>query len=238
VAGLRFIFDPRFTEAVFHHPGHRVDGKRLRPFSPWHKLQLEYHNSPLIGGGDVTPADVVLAVAICRSQYPHPGRVRERGRIGRFFWMLRAERMDLVREVRAFQRYQADYYSPPKLWETPRPKGAPPPRHDMDDSIELVTAYMAAYGGTREAAWNMPIGEMIWMNICTARREGGNVMVWTPRDEREYQAHLKREAKIIADLATKFAAEENLEPAAAQERAKRHYWKTVNANKLKGGFSI
>lgn len=214
-----------------------MNGRRLRPFSSWHKLQLEYANSPFLAGGDVSAVDIEVAVGVCRTGYPDffvydaPA-----AGIRKWMWVLRAERMDVRKEQQAFESYLADYMSGPKLWETPKKKGQAPARRDVDDSISDVSLYLSSYGGTRPAAWDLAIGELLWMNVCAAKQGGSDVRVWTPGDERAFREHLKTREETLARLAEEFAAKEGLSPDEAKKRAHTHYWAVVKRNKAKGGF--
>lgn len=233
----RFIFDPRFAEAIFHRrEGHRVIGKRLLPFSTWHKVQLEYANSPFFAGGEVNVVDLELAVGICGTRYPDFFFYREKNGWRKIAWMIWAERVNARLEARKFEAYLADYLSPPKLWETAKKKGQKPARRDVDDSIAEVAYYLAAYGGSPATAWDLPAGELQWMNVCAAKQSGADVRVWTPADERAFREHVKRREATLEKLAAEFMEKENLTPDEAKKRANTHYWAVVKRNKVRQGF--
>lgn len=249
----RFGFDPRYAEAIFHLPprlsfleralhwarslfaewsGHRVLGRRLRPYSLWHKVQLEFHNSPFLAGGPLTVADVELAVRICRTQFPVAARMPARGRLGRLLWVFRAERVDVVEHRDAFLAFLADYDSGAKLWNT----AGSGTRRDVDESIEEVTLYREYTGAVRWEPWNLPIGELYWMNILHARRAGAKVKVWTPTDEREFRKNLKVRAEIIQRLTNEILEREpDRDPADAKKEATDFYWSRVRKNLKKMG---
>lgn len=234
----RFVFDPNFSEAIFHRKGgHRVAGKTLLPYSTWHRVQLEHGNSPFLAGGDVTVGDVEFAVGVCRTRYPdfflYDPPLR-----GWRKWMAlwRAERVDVPRAQRDFAVYFADYASGPKMWESPKKKGEKPARRDVDDSISDVAFYVASYRCPVAEAWNLPVGELRWMNVCAAKQAGADVRVWTPADERAFREHLAVREQTLDRLAAEFSEKENLSPAEAKKHAHAHYWATVKRNKAKAGF--
>jgi len=237
----RFLHDERYAEALFNlddprRPGwslHRVLGRPLRPFSMWHKFQLEYANSPFLTGGPVTVPDLELAVSICRSPYPIRGDFPRRSGLAKILWMLWAERVDVFTARDAFHEYLADYHSPPKLWETKSKKGG---RRDVDDSLEEVTLYRSTTGCTLEEAWNKPTGMLLWENILHARRQGAEVKVFTPMDERAFAAQLKKRAETIERLTNEIMEKESLGPKEARAKAVKFYWDTVNKNKRRNGF--
>ena len=109
-----YIFDERFAEG-FLHKSHRVFGIRLKPFSTWHRLQLEWIDSKmLLGGGGKW--DVYAAARICSSEYPVAADVTTPRGIRAIWWRLRYLFTPWKREAKKFYDYLDDYYSPPKLW--------------------------------------------------------------------------------------------------------------------------
>jgi hypothetical protein len=111
-----FIFDERFAEAFFHKGTHRVMGRRLLPFSYWHKAQLEYQQSRILLGMP-TLWDYWVASRVCSTQYPENVNLKcKYSAIWQICWHLRYGRRSLVREAEAFSAYLLEYASAPKLW--------------------------------------------------------------------------------------------------------------------------
>ena len=190
----RFVFDERFAQAILNLPTHRVLGKVLRPFSLWHKLQLEYHNSPVLTGADITITDLYLAVQICRTSYPTLAlpKMPAKG-WKKFLWMLWAERVNLEQEGAAFSAYVQDYFSAPKIESFKKGERVA----DMDDSLGDVALYRKMTGCPREEPWNIPIGELYWMNAAFSRSEGADFSIVTPIEEaRKARLAAMRDAKI------------------------------------------
>jgi hypothetical protein len=194
----RFVFDERFVEAFVSAPrGHVVLGKKLEPFSAWHKLQLEYVQSALMLGGEITLAALELAVAICQTRFPQVVNYREpRGRLAWWRKRWRAGRTDLAAAVAAFQAYVLDYVSGPVLIKDEgASKGAKLP--DMDPVLNEVALYRKMTGCGREEPWNLPLGELAWMNAAFARMEGSKFSIVTPLEEEMVRRMKARAGKAV-----------------------------------------
>lgn len=207
-----FVFDERYVEAFFH-VRHRVLGRALRPFSAWHRTVLEYVGSPFLTGEPVRSLGPVrLAVEVCGLRYPDLPRGRER----RGWWGRLCAAADELRDARrerqavaasaAFVAYMEDYCSLPKLHISTRKVGpggrvsmsAETTRvPDMDETLMDVALYRTLTGCPREEPWDMPLGELIWMNAAMARTKGMDLRVLTTEEE----ARLERLRKKIAEAA-------------------------------------
>ena len=221
----KFIFDERFAQAFLHIPEHRVLGKILNPFSLWHKLQLEYINSPLLAGGEPRIVDLCLAVDICRTEYPVIARPKiPAGGLRRFCWMLWAERVNLAMETSAFHAYCEDYCSLPKIDTVNNGEKTP----DMDDCLSDVALYRKMTGSPREEPWNIPLGELYWMNAAFSRSEGADFSIVTPIEEaRKARLVAERNAKLT-EIRTRLVAE-GYDASQAEEEALKEYRKSLDA---------
>jgi hypothetical protein len=182
-----FVFDGRFLEAFFNRP-HKLLGLNLRPFSFWHKLQLERANSPLMLGVPASYQDLVFAARVCGSAYPEvvePTEIKTRWARYRSIW--HAAMTDLESEVKAFSDYVNDFLSPPKILPKGEGGGAAP---DIDDSLREIGYYVRMTGCSIEEAWNTPIGILCWMNAAFAKSEGADFCIATPIDD-EIVARMK-----------------------------------------------
>jgi hypothetical protein len=182
-----FVFDGRFLEAFFNRP-HKLLGLTLRPFSFWHKLQLEKVNSPLMLGVPVSYQDMEFAANVCRSSYPDVVAPVERStRWSRYKLLWRTATTDLQCEMNAFSDYVNDYLSPPKILPKGQGGGAAP---DIDDGLREIGYYVRMTGCSIEDAWNAPIGVLCWMNAAFAKSEGADFCIATPIDD-EIVARMK-----------------------------------------------
>jgi len=117
MGGEYFVFDERFAEAFLHEgrPA-RVMGRRLRPFSYWHKVQLEYVQSKvLLGGAGLW--DAWVAAKICSTEYPQNASFRKSySNLWMLCWHARYGWRSVKRELDKLSAHIADFASPPKLW--------------------------------------------------------------------------------------------------------------------------
>jgi hypothetical protein len=258
-----YIFDERFAESFLHAPSHRVCGFKLKPFSCWHRLQLEWIDSKILLGG-ATLWDLYLAAKICSTEYPYSAQLREFGPIRSILWHIWSFRKDFVKEIHKFYAYIEDYNSPPKLWggtgsaekklaeafaELARATGskehamlanqaayraflAENQDNQIDDTLMQVAMYTKITGRPSADAWNMPSGELAWMNISFSKLDGGKVDVWTPMDEAEFQKHLIVRQEKIAEIAKELEEEhaDDLRPELSMYYAAVKYWEQVIKN--------
>ena len=257
-----FVFDERFTEAIIHDELPRVMGVKLRPFSYWHKVQLEFVQSKVLLG-DPKLWDLWVAAKICSTQYPNNAKFKEKySSWWWFFWCVRFFWKRKNKEQNSIIKYLNDYASPPKLWagkgsseaklalaynslgeitgdaecyreanrwqnEADLAKGK---GRDIDDSIEQVSIFMKYSGGSASEAWNMPMGELLWYNVCFLKMEGSEVPIWSPIDQAHFDAHTKVRGGKISELAKEIQAQSpgiSLEIAIA--KATVDYWGDVIA---------
>lgn len=255
-----YIFDERFAESFLHSAKPvRVFGFKLKPFSNWHRLQLEWVNSKILIGG-AKKWDAYLAAKICTSQYPQKTNTTELGAVSSILWHIFVYFFNANKEISKLYDYIEDYNSPPKLWggngsslkklseayhdmflitkdpdyQTSANKAA----HDaflqenqdsqIDDTLSQVSYYCKVASRPPKEAWNMPVGELAWMNVCFAKMEGGKVDIWTPMDEERFKENLKVRQQKIADIADELIKEHPNTPTPhATGLAAIKYWKQV-----------
>lgn len=178
-----FLFDERYAEAFFHVGKHRVLGLELKPFSAWHRSVLEYINSPVMTGGELTAPDLRMAVKVCTLSYPDIPQPFPDG----LWHRLKAEHQSrkdqrvLARETAAFWRYISDYLSPPYLMVNKKGEGSQLP--DVDQTLMDVALYRFYTGSPRSEPWDIPIGELIWMNAAIAKTQGADLHVVSTQEE-------------------------------------------------------
>jgi hypothetical protein len=183
-----FVFDERYAEAVLHVPGgHRVLGVRLRPFSAWHRTVLEYVDSPVMTGGEVGPADLRLAVEVCRRGFPDMP-CAPRGLWARLCAESRAMKdarnRRFAQERAAFSAYLGDYVSMPVIMcNGGKGKVESAVIPDIDQTLMDVAVYRFYTGCPRNEPWDLPIGELGWMNAAIARTQGVQLSVVTTEEE-------------------------------------------------------
>jgi hypothetical protein len=189
--GEHFVFDERFAEAFLNEVGHRVLGKRLRPLSLWHQLQLEYVNSPFLTGAEIGLMDIEIATRICQSVFPHKVVLPTIKGLKKWLFLARHCRRKLAQEVRLFEAYYLDYAAPPKYW----PNDSAPRERQIDEVLELVWYLCRRTGWRPEYVWNLPLGQAHWYQATDAVVfENADCLIWTPIDEEAFQAHKARKA--------------------------------------------
>jgi len=253
-----YIFDERFAEAFLHKP-HRVFGIKLKPFSTWHRLQLEWIDSKMLLGSP-SKWDVYAAAKICSTDYPNAANVTTLRGVRAVIWKIRYLLTPWKKEVKRFYDYLDDYASPPKLWggkSSSRKKLAEAyeelyavtkdPDHarlasrthyeaslqdaeekQIDDTLHSVSAYVHLTGRSPKEAWDMPIGELGWMSVALAKREGAEINIWTPMDEEFFQKNLIQRREKIAIKAKELAKEHpELPQEVVNALAPVKYWQEV-----------
>jgi hypothetical protein len=255
----RFVFDPRFEEGFFHAAPPVLWGARLKPFSYWHKLQLERAQSKLLLGGVAEAWDIWVARQICRSQFPKIAKMpRNPNSVWYLWWKVCFGWRPTAKPLALLVEYVGDFASPPKMWAG---KGSSKLRlaeayahlsrvtgdmgymqkaaqaeadsqeqkpRDIDDSIEQVALYVAKSGRPPAESWNMPLGELVWYNVCFLKQEGADVPIWTPRDEEAFERNKIERYHRIAKLAETMRDEfQGVSEGIVMANAAVKYWEKV-----------
>jgi hypothetical protein len=199
------LIEAAFAEAFIHRwprrfdardpwSGHRVLGKRLRPFSIWHALLLTREASPFTMGGGVArvaPGDLVKAVAVCQMRFPWSGpdgQIQPRFSWRTFWRMLGG---GFAMEVEAFQAYLADFQTLPEYTVIP-PRNAGESRTPAPETLRLVRAVIGCTGCSRQEAWDCPLGEARWWFALWLQERGAD-LDFTSAGVRAEQEQLEQE---------------------------------------------
>lgn len=159
----------------------------------WHRLQLEYANSPLLTGQPVTLADLEYAVAVCRKRFGVLGVARPPiGWWRRWAAYIRQAWWDVELERAKWTAYALDYASGPKMMRS-RGGSLGESVPDMDEALVEVAMYRRMTGCAREEPWELAMGEVAWMNAAFARQKGAKFSIVTPLDD-EIVEEIKRAA--------------------------------------------
>lgn len=227
--GVRFQFDPHFREA-FENVPHTVLGKRLEPYSIWHRYCLEMLDSPVLTGDPIDKIHLLGAVIVCRSRFDGTGYVptfpKARGLLRRMWIGLRLGRYNLRKEVEKFSDYLLDFHSPPKLWpDEDAPQNVT--FSEIDPLLDLV-AHLVSKGIAPADAWNMPLGMANWYSVVFLKLDGRQgVDVWTPHDQVAYEKHVQEREKKLTAQTQALADAEGIPLAQARERVEKEYWEGV-----------
>ena len=180
----------RFHEAMVHTE-HVVMGRRLSRFTLRHRLWLEAMGSPLVKGGKASLQDLELAARVCSVSFADLERAvpamlrRGPGRIGKWWFALRAlwTRADV--EYLRFQAYFVDHGCPPATWNevTVEGEGEVPSDSPLPPLLGLVSGLM--HGGMTDiqAVWALSPGEAEWYLTGIFTHRGVDLKLKSELDE-------------------------------------------------------
>lgn len=164
---------------------HWVLGKKLRPFSLWHRFQLLILDSPFIKGEVPEPLQLEQAVRACRLEYPNTINAKVNGLS--FRWRLAGR--NFVQECLAFDAYMRDYYSPPKFLPPVARYHQKEVLHPPPEEIRIISAILTMTGWDEKKIWDMPIGQAYWYASGHWYQSGQELDFLTPE-------HLVLQARI------------------------------------------
>ena len=155
--------------------GHTVLGRRLRPFSNWHVLQLRCAKSPLIGyDGEIDLGALTVAASVCVTSYPNYFQPLRWSEIIRHRRALRTARYSSIdAELQRWIIYLRDYGAGPEYFKSIGGK----------DSGKLCKcpaplakwAALKMRGFPEADAWNAPTGKSDWYKIALDEAEGADL---------------------------------------------------------------
>jgi hypothetical protein len=169
------VLDELFAEAWVNGT-HRVLGLKLRPFSLWHRLQLEILDSPLLKGEVPLPLDLERACRACQLVYPQvvPTQIK--------WWSLRwrLAGRDYEEEIKKMGAYLSDYYSPPQFLPPIKKYHRTDVTHPPPENMRIFSAVVALTGWPEERIWNLPIGQAYWYAAGHWYQQGQELDFLTP----------------------------------------------------------
>jgi hypothetical protein len=132
-------------------------------------------NSPLITGGNVSPADLFFACQVCSEKPLGELSFVDKLRINR----LNNDPAAFEMMLKAFAGYILVQHWP-KFWEQDKTKsggntGVPWPL--------AIVANLIASGVPEQRAWEMPECQAVWLNSALAIRKGAEIKIMTPEEE-------------------------------------------------------
>lgn len=105
---------------------------------------------------------------------------------------------------------------------------------DIDDALEQVALYMGESGRPPVEAWNLPLGEIVWYNVCFLKKSGADIPVWTPSDDEAFARNKIERHHRISKMAQEMMAEfPGIDSRVLQARAGVKYWEQVIAAQQK-----
>lgn len=97
----------------------------------------------------------------------------------------------------------------------------------IDDNLESIAFYCKETGCDPATAWNMPMGELGWMNVCFQKFSGAKVDIWTPTDEMRFEEHVKQRTIKLYERAKELEDNEGIDPSLSFLTAQVRYWQEV-----------
>ena len=186
--------DHRFLNAFIDPAPFKLLGRSLYPWCLKYRVRLMAFKSPLIMGGNVTPADIIFACQVCAEQ--------PLGHIGLMDKMrilhLNRNPAKFEQLLKAFAGYVL-VHDWPKFWEQDKSKsggdnGCPWPL--------AIVANLIASGIEEKRAWEMPECQAIWLNSALALRKGAEIKIMTPEEEAFMAAEEAAAASTSAKVKT------------------------------------
>jgi hypothetical protein len=166
-----------FIASMFVRP-REILARGLRPFSAWHWAAFVALDLPFLSKRPPTPDDLVLAVAVCCTQFGDdltaldvpPGWGNE---------------FDFVRELETFRLYLNEHCTFPDRYETVGSEGSrmsaiPSPFYCVS------TVLMHMHGITEAEAWNMPLCRLVAYKEAVAESQGAELV--SERDLEAWEA--------------------------------------------------
>jgi hypothetical protein len=165
--------DDRFFNA-FLPPSVSICGRRLERFTLWHQLLLDAVRSPItMERGEITPPDLLAAVAIFRTSYR--GRIKNSRLLdGVWLWAMCRWPDIFQRELRHLYAWMRVQTSHPRYFRT-RPGDQTHTLNSGPQCLSYKAVLMSKGGFSEEEAWNMPLGQSMWEVAQIAAQESGDI---------------------------------------------------------------
>ena len=184
--------DRHFIDSVFATPP-AVLGRKLKPFCCGHAVILGALESAYMGGGDITPAELIVAVWVCSRSY---GEGMEKLKGGKEAWEAECQEwgksvmlFDFVKEHRLFNDYLETHIRAPERWKKRGGSSAT----KAPWPLSVATSLMTQLFFTEERAWNMPLQEALWYFAAFSDANGDKSLISEQERERLAAAKAARE---------------------------------------------
>lgn len=190
-----------FYESRIHRTNHRVLGYRLRPLCLLDIVALEAIGSPFMRGtAGATGVDLGLAARLLsrptgQNLSVDPNILRPSKSL-----FLRLHLYDLVTELKKFEAYLADYFTPVSLWRNDGSGSSTPLGCPWAQS--LATFLSRETSMSQREIWASPIGHILWQAAALEEQ------ISDSRIKTEHDETLEADAEnCAAELATLKAKE-------------------------------
>ena len=190
--------DQRFAEAWINRDDHRVCGQWLDPYCQHHLLLLQLLESPLLGGaGEISWADLFMAVVVCSTPYGREVRMTRTRRLGRWlFWRslwlrirlsfrrpvftsARVSAFLLRQECAKFRAFQNDFQSEPSMFFDSEGDELTAP-----GQLARVVFMQRHLHLSPGELWTMPVGQFLWTYAATLEQIGNGISLTDEEDDK------------------------------------------------------
>jgi hypothetical protein len=185
----------RFAAAfIDNDTKHRILGRRLKPFSLWHRHLLDAIHSPFLYGDELRFWDMREAVGICSLSFPH-SKVRRPWIIPFLcFFVLGFPRSQWTRFLKRTRDklldYFGDYISRPE-YTIKGPEVPPGPvLGPIPEGFIVVCDVISFLKCSEKEAWDLPVARAYWYQMGSYRAQKEQIDFMT-EDERKFQADVK-----------------------------------------------
>jgi len=183
-----------------------VFGVKLKPFSIGHRVLLDLTQSPLVNGGVVLDADVLIALRICSRTYERGIEslnhltAMERVWQWRFVAFCAFNKEKARSELGFFRKYinDATHYKPPVWCKSGTVDNNP----TLPDTILLVSALLSKFYLTDSDVMNMPYKRAVMLYYAKLYTDGA-VQFRDPKHEAMFQ-EIKEKQKVIRNELSRF----------------------------------
>ena len=151
-------------------------GRVVYPFCLKHRVRLMALESPLVREGEITPADLMLAVMICAEEPIGEFSLLDKWRVLR----MTSDRKRFEAELARFIAY-VQISAWPKFWEK---EGTS--KEDAGGSMPWplsVIAGLVSNGIPEQRAWEMPECQAVWYSCAFAKAKGVDLNVLSTEEE-------------------------------------------------------
>ena len=192
--------DAKFTTAFLGMRSRQLLGRRLLPFSLFHRIVLEEMKSPIMLGGNVSPSDLLLAVRVISSDNIDDIVGTKPSFMDGFRWFL-------LRSFSAYYRFAFAVLTSHIKESCAWPEVLKKAEKDGDDKgvpwVANIVATMVKYGMPMKEVLHTAEGQIVWIYVCIGITEGAEADIMSS----DLEAELNR--MVIEDYLEKHPPKED-----------------------------
>lgn len=179
----------------FYSEGSTVYGYSLKPYCLLHSVQLEALDNPVAVGGEITPADLIVAAQVCSKHEAVTRFKRHRWR--------QLRRLPCV-ELEKWELYLSASQSGPALFE--RPSNGSGGSLNAPWQQIIATKLQRDLGMSYRDAWTLPEGRILWEYYSLREQQEEDSLILSEALERDMEAQAAWEIENAEKLEAQRAA--------------------------------